>query len=556
MPYKLQKKGDKYEVINTQTGESKGMSDTRAKAVGHMRALYAVETGTKQYDAWSVDNQLSQDQANYDPIGAGDNKACANCQFFDSPNGCIIVAGDISPTGLSDFWHPMVDTTPMPMAQGVMEWAIKEFGCLCESCLPPVLLDLGFKAVWDSSYISNLPDSAFAYIEPGATKDASGRSERTKRHFPIKDSTGKYDRAHVINAEQRASQSPFGPKAMPKIKAGLSSLGIGKKSFDVPEKIKGWFTSLFQEDQDQMEGLRPVYVTKDVNGGLRATIVFSNNFKDRHDQTIPEAVQEDYLNWLDETQLYPEYQIWHLGRKSRWGQADCMTRSGHFMIASGPVDPGKEELAEAFARDPNTGVSNGYYALYAPGKKEFTAWYPFEISTLPVIASANVWMGAENTLIEEGFLMKDEYKSLLASKGLPPELIAAIDADITSRGQQVTAQGVGSKEVNDPAFLDALATSIGTAIKGQIDPILARLDTIEAGQKAFETKLNNPDDLLATAIQGKIGNLPVGFKASTDPATLITDPNMADGSLDPRFDYLDKVLNETLAQNGIAVGSN
>jgi HK97 family phage prohead protease len=59
---------------------------------------------------------------------------------------------------------------------------------------------------------NNLPDSAFAYIEPGGMKDASGKTTpRSKRHFPV------HDEAHARNALSRAPQSPFGKLAMPKI---------------------------------------------------------------------------------------------------------------------------------------------------------------------------------------------------------------------------------------------------------------------------------------------------------------------------------------------------
>jgi phage head maturation protease len=70
--------------------------------------------------------------------------------------------------------------------------------------------------------INDLPDSAFAYIEPGGEKDDQGKTvPRSKRHFPI------HDAAHVRNALARAPQSPFGAKAMPKIKAAAKKFGIG-----------------------------------------------------------------------------------------------------------------------------------------------------------------------------------------------------------------------------------------------------------------------------------------------------------------------------------------
>lgn len=68
---------------------------------------------------------------------------------------------------------------------------------------------------------NDLPDSAFAYIEPGGTKDSSGKTTpRSLRHFPV------HDKAHVQNALSRAPQSPFGDKAMPKIKAAAAKFGV------------------------------------------------------------------------------------------------------------------------------------------------------------------------------------------------------------------------------------------------------------------------------------------------------------------------------------------
>src|SRR6185437_2158712 len=79
--------------------------------------------------------------------------------------------------------------------------------------------------------INNLPDSDFAYVEPGGRKDSSGKTvPRSKRHFPINDA------AHVRDALSRAPQSPFGEKAMPAIKAAAKKFGIdvsdGGRSYD------------------------------------------------------------------------------------------------------------------------------------------------------------------------------------------------------------------------------------------------------------------------------------------------------------------------------------
>jgi phage head maturation protease len=77
------------------------------------------------------------------------------------------------------------------------------------------------RAEMATASINDLPDDQFGYIEPGGTKDSSGRTTpRSLRHFPV------HDKAHVQNALSRAPQSPFGDKAMPKIKQRAKKFGV------------------------------------------------------------------------------------------------------------------------------------------------------------------------------------------------------------------------------------------------------------------------------------------------------------------------------------------
>ncbi len=72
-----------------------------------------------------------------------------------------------------------------------------------------------------SEELDALPDSAFAYIEPGGSKDATGKTvPRSLRHFPIQDP------AHVRNALARVKQSKFGANALPAILAAAKKFGI------------------------------------------------------------------------------------------------------------------------------------------------------------------------------------------------------------------------------------------------------------------------------------------------------------------------------------------
>lgn len=77
------------------------------------------------------------------------------------------------------------------------------------------------KAEQSTQSQNDLPDSDFAYIESGGKKDDEGKTTpRSLRHFPVNDA------AHVRNALARAPQSPFGDKALPKIRSAAKKFGI------------------------------------------------------------------------------------------------------------------------------------------------------------------------------------------------------------------------------------------------------------------------------------------------------------------------------------------
>lgn len=84
-----------------------------------------------------------------------------------------------------------------------------------------MLMQSAAKADMSTADINDLPDSAFAYIEPGGTKDESGKTTpRSKRHFPV------HDKAHADNAAARIAQgAEFGDKALPKVKAAQRKFG-------------------------------------------------------------------------------------------------------------------------------------------------------------------------------------------------------------------------------------------------------------------------------------------------------------------------------------------
>lgn len=92
------------------------------KANGATKEL--MESSIKSYvESWQLSGrQLSPEEAGYNSVGMEDGRACANCRWFVSPDSCVLVYGDISPTGLSNYYKAYEPV----MAMAVKSSSLKE----------------------------------------------------------------------------------------------------------------------------------------------------------------------------------------------------------------------------------------------------------------------------------------------------------------------------------------------------------------------------------------------------------------------------------------------
>lgn len=98
------------------------------------------------------------------------------------------------------------------------------------------------RAVWSTAMINDLPDSAFAFIEPGGSKDSEGKTTpRNLRHLPYKDASGKVDAAHVRNALARLPETQITTDAKDaahkKLVAAAKSVGIEVGDDDEKDRV-------------------------------------------------------------------------------------------------------------------------------------------------------------------------------------------------------------------------------------------------------------------------------------------------------------------------------
>jgi len=89
------------------------------------------------------------------------------------------------------------------------------------------------KAVWTTAYINDLPDSSFAYVEPG--EKVEGKTvPRSNRHLPYKDINGGIDAAHVRNALARLKQTNISAQARGR---ALSKLCGAAKKVEIDSEL-------------------------------------------------------------------------------------------------------------------------------------------------------------------------------------------------------------------------------------------------------------------------------------------------------------------------------
>jgi hypothetical protein len=98
-------------------------------------------------------------------------------------------------------------------------------------------------AEWDTAYINDLPDSAFAVILPGGTKDSEGKTTpRSLRKLPHHAADGSVDAPHLRNALSRAPQTDLTPaqerKAESHLEAHMAAMSPAKAKALMPVKAQ------------------------------------------------------------------------------------------------------------------------------------------------------------------------------------------------------------------------------------------------------------------------------------------------------------------------------
>jgi hypothetical protein len=183
--------------------------------------------------------------------------------------------------------------------------------------------------------ISQLPESSFAYCEPG------DGAVSTRCHFPIRGKDGKPDAAHVRNALARLSTSPFEAKARPAVERAARELGIGTpaKYLKADQLTSAKWRVLAIPFGGPFEG-------KDLDGEFfskrtdikpdwfdRRPLVWHHNL-DRNMKADPVLGDADDLELTDEGWWTT---VWLNRSHEYWAQVDQLLRAGKIYGSSGSL---------------------------------------------------------------------------------------------------------------------------------------------------------------------------------------------------------------------------
>lgn len=85
-------------------------------------------------------------------------------------------------------------------------------------------------AEWDTAYINDLPDSAFACIEEGGKQEDGRTVPRSLRKYPHHDSSGAVDLPHLRNALSRVAQEDTTSCGVQHLRAHAKEEGVGQSA--------------------------------------------------------------------------------------------------------------------------------------------------------------------------------------------------------------------------------------------------------------------------------------------------------------------------------------
>ncbi len=293
---------------------------------------------------------------------------------------------------------------------------------------------LGQRAELSSAEQNDLPDSAFAYIEPGGKKDADDKTTPRKlRHYPV------HDKPHAQNALARANAQlkddgegkTIAEKALPKIKAAVSKFSTQSNSADLAGESR---------DEPTPEDFGISYALKDAKTVLAG--VKAKQLADPDNQTDPD--DKAVMGHIEAAEAALDQAI---VAQSKDGHPDKPARS------SNPATP--KRAFSSLVEQPPPHTITPQVRMDDEGHIAHFVGYP---SPTGVAYSVRDWLGEYTETMDPGCYGKtlreqSDVPTLFNHDGVPM-------ASTASGTKRLSEDGKGLREESDFDRRDALTNSV------------------------------------------------------------------------------------------------
>lgn len=505
MPYKLIKKGDRYCVQNTDTGENKGCSDTRKMAVAHMRKLYMLENET-QKDAMTssdIEGMIVKAAAQF-TLETGesfeDDDLSVDKDYYDSVVPVVCTPPLYGATSFAEVeaqdeaYKKTMKIEDLiwklgPLARNVMaNPEIEDKGAAIENLAEELAnridaigavdeddsedddeeLDAGNGEESQESKEAGMENPVEKGEEASSQKARTDVSEADKKRAvreygnvkfadPVNKKYPLDTKAHVraalayINMPRNARKYSASQLATIKnrIKAAAKKYGIEVSEKTALGKAIDAVKSIFDKpDQDIM-------FWKERDGSWMWMARYSNNFID--DDNPPDIISERshrrFVEMVDKgVYPYPELWLWH-NKEWNIGKAVwCAYDDSGFAIAAGYSNPGCEPVFEKLSKLKDVGLSHGMPIASIQrdptDNRVIVEHQTKEISVLPLYAAANM-LTSFFVLKEEEATMpipKEKKAEALEKWGLSATLLDQLETLNKATAKQAVKDGLENKD--------------------------------------------------------------------------------------------------------------
>lgn len=401
MPYRLSKQDGKWCILK-EDGTSKGCSETRSKAVAHMRALYAAETkDSKELDELMLKSIIDYQDETGEIVPVAE--IMAKAEELDEKSYY-----DEAPmyTGLSTSYQEYEDMLEAWRKSRKVEELIRLF--------------------------PSLASNAIAYSEDA---DKGMAVERLAKELA--------DRIREVSTEDVEKSS----KKESKLDIAGEIEGLAKR---IAHQIKSAVGLEKDGDSDIM-------FWKDKDSGQTMWVArYSNNFidEDNPPDIISESSHRRFVENVDKgVYPYPELWLWH---QKEWkiGQAVwCAYDDSGFAVAAGYIYPECEQAVKEIASLPTPALSHGM-PLSSIVRDEndprvIKQHQTIEISVLPLWAAANKTGNSFELVEGDAMLPKDKRETLIKRWGLPETTLDALEKLNQEAAAKAAEDGLEQKEADE-----------------------------------------------------------------------------------------------------------